>query len=493
MTDKKTETSQDDRARTQTPVLTTPANKRVPPQDATTADAGKQGSGARAVLAPLALVVALAALGLSGVLWQQMRQTQDSQTQLSAKLSGIENEAGGTAGELKNLLGRLEQQGARIGTLEDQLGEASAVIQELDEALRIMTDRGSELVLLNDIDHLVTIAQQQLQLGGNVRNAIVALESAQAQLARANRPAMAVLMQTLNGDLDRLRAASTIDIAAFSRQLEELAVLVTEAPLIMPDASTPESKTGSEAPQREQPAPTLPPSSNAEEDWWSKAWSTTRDWSNNAWDSLREDLGQFIEVRRVDDANALLMSPDQAERFRDNLRTRIMTAQLALMMRQPEVWKTETEAVVKAIESRFDESSPMTRKALRMARNMADATIDASLPTVENTLQTLAALREEQSRSFTGGAEPEPQAENDTGAQTAPELQSEPSAQPQPEAQPKPEAQPQADTKTEAETGPESEPEETAPDSAEPEGPDTQGPASEAPGTPDQATEQVEN
>ena len=405
MTDKKTDTSKDERARTQTPVLTTPASKRVPPQDGANADSLKRGSGSRSVLAPVALVLSLIALGLSGVAWQQGKQVQESHGVLTTELAGTASETGRTGQQLGELSEQAREQAGRIETLEQQLGEASAVIRELDEALRIMTDRGSELVLLNDIDHLVTIAQQQLQLGGNVRNAIVALESAQAQLARANRPALAMLLQTLNGDLDRLRAASTIDIAAFSRQLEELAILVTEAPLIMPEPSGRGGERDDDAQselQREQPAPTLPPPSTQEQSWWNEAWDTTREWSRSAWGSLRDDLGQFIEVRRVDDASALLMSPDQASRFRDNLRTRIMTAQLALMMRQPEVWATETEAVVKALESRYDETSPMTRKALRMARNMADTSIDASLPTVDNTLQALAALREEQSQKLGG-------------------------------------------------------------------------------------------
>ena len=114
------------------------------------------------------------------------------------------------------------------------------------------------------------------------------------------------------------------------------------------------------------------------------------------------------------------MSPDQATRFRDNLRTRVMTAQLALMMRQSEVWKTETEAVVKAIESRYDESSPLTRKALRLARGMADATIDARLPTVDNTLHALAGLREEQARRFGGpdSAAPQQQEHSESSAES---------------------------------------------------------------------------
>src|SRR5690606_29894150 len=398
MTDKKTDTSQDDRARSQTPVLTTPSSKRVPPNEGAPGASGKSGGGSRSLLAPAALVLALIAAGLAVAVWQQQKQAQETQAQLISRLAGQESQAGQSASQMQTLLTRIDRQEGESRTLQGQLGDATAVIRDLDAALRIMTDRGSELVLLNDIDHLVTIAQQQLQLGGNVRNAIVALESAQAQLARANRPSLAMLMQTLNGDLDRLRAASTIEIAAFSSQLEELALLVTEAPLIMPDASALQTEAEPDAPHtlREQPAPTTPPATDAEAQWWERALESTRQWSSSAWNSLREDLGQFIEVRRVDDAAALLMSPDQAQRFRDNLRTRIMTAQLALMMRQPEAWRTETEAVVKAIETRFDESSPLTRKALRVARRMADTPIDTRLPSVDNTLHALAALREEQ-------------------------------------------------------------------------------------------------
>jgi len=358
------------------------------------------------------------ALGLSASLWVKNRQFDQAQAQFAAQLASNQNAAGRAGTQIGEAVSRLDSQESRIDDLQARLTEASAIIQGLDEALRSMTDRGSELVLLNDVDHLATIAQQQLQLGGNVRNAIVALESAQAQLARANRPGLASLQQTLNGDLDRLRAASTIDVGAFSNQLEELAMLLTEAPLIMPDEAGRLAGRVPDAAAREQPAPTVPPARAAGSPWWERAWDTTREWSREAWGSVREDLGQFIDVRRVDDAQALLMSPDQATRFRDNLRTRVMTAQLALMMRQPEIWKTETEAIVKAIETRYDEGSPLTRKALRMARGMADASIDARLPTVDNTLQALNALREEQALRFHGGEtgdEPGGEAGGETG------------------------------------------------------------------------------
>src|SRR5690606_23162715 len=226
--------------------------------------------------------------------------------QLAARLASSQSETGQVGAQVGQALSRIQAQDARIQELQSELAEATAIIQDLDEALRTMTDRGSELVLLNDVDHLATIAQQQLQLGGNVRNAIVALESAQTQLARANRPALASLLQTVNGDIDRLRAASTIDVGAFSQQLEELAVLLTEAPLIMPDEAGRLAGRSEEATVREQPAPTVPPAASPDEPWWERALDTTREWSRDAWDSISNDLGQFIDVRRVDDAQALL-------------------------------------------------------------------------------------------------------------------------------------------------------------------------------------------
>src|SRR5690606_35788985 len=181
------------------------------------------------------VVLSLLALGFAAYSWQQQQELRTEYSRLAADLASSKSQTDRTGTQVQRVADRVSAQEKQTQALRAELATAPAIIQDLDEALRSMTERGSELVLLNDIDHLATIAQQQLELGGNVRNAIVALESAQAQLARANRPALASLLQTVNGDLERLRAASTIDIAAFSRQLDELAMLLTEAPLVVPD------------------------------------------------------------------------------------------------------------------------------------------------------------------------------------------------------------------------------------------------------------------
>lgn len=375
-------------------------NDTTPRQD-TEAPSRKSSTG------PVLLGAGIIVVALAVALWYQQRHF----SQASATLQAAVQEASSTATQARDASRRLaqqsDQQKAAIASLESALNDSRAQVDTLVQAFQTLTDTGSDLVLLNDIDHLVTIAQQQLQLGGNVANAIVALETAQAQLARANRPGLASLLQTINGDLDRLRAVATVDVAMLVSELETLSALVSQAPLMIPDDAAPAPVARAPEFNGFSVPPTPTGTTDTQAPWWEQSLDVARDWTLSAWESVRHDLERFILVRRVDDATAMLMSPDQATRFRENLRLRIMTAQLALMMRQPTVWKTETEALVKSIESRFDERSPQSREALRLARKMQDTDIDTRLPTVTNSLKAIEALRDESARKATqANAEP---------------------------------------------------------------------------------------
>lgn len=352
----------------------------------------------RSMLVPALVIVLLVAAALAAALWYQQQQFKQSSASLAQQVHRGTSAANQAAEQARQALSQLQTQAGQISVLESSLAESKGQVESLEQAFRTLTDSGSDLVLINDVDHLLTIAQQQLQLSGNVANAIISLETAQAQLARANRPGLASLLQTINGDLDRLRAASTIDIALLSTQLDELSALVSEAPLLVPDDAAPAIVESAQPPVTGgTPDSSNPVDSSAP--WWRQALDTAEHWSGNAWSSIRQDLGQFITVRRVDDPTALLMSPDQATRFRENLRLRIMTAQLALMMRQPKVWDAETQALVKALESRYDPKAKQTAQALKLARQMADTSIAVKLPTVDNSVQAVEALREASAKS----------------------------------------------------------------------------------------------
>ncbi len=378
---------------------------------ATPANGGSTGKQAnkpakKGPVAILLIILIVVVLGLGVALFYQIKTTDQALADLQKQQNDVleqAREAGGQAtDQIDQAQSTLKSQDERLKALEGDLANAREEFDGLNDAFQILTDRGSDLVLLNDIDHLVTIAQQQLQLTGNVANAIMSLEAAQAQLARANRSSLASLQETINGDLDRLRAARTVDIALLSKRLDMLAGLVAQAPLLVPD--TVESDTETDAGSQDDQASDESGSdentdvgataSETSDKWWQKALDRTGSWVGNTLDLLRDDMGNLVSVRRVDDATALFVSPDQAARFRDHLRLRIMTAQLALMMGQDEVWDAETTALQQAIEGRFDEKDAQSRRAVRIAREMADTDIDVELPTVDNSMKALEALRD---------------------------------------------------------------------------------------------------
>jgi len=347
----------------------------------------RRKSGAGPAYALTAVVVALAAAAL----WYQNSSIQQYKDELQGQLAANISATQQANQRAEQALAQLQRQSDKLNALEQSYRDSTEQFQDLSQAFQTMTDSGSDLILLNDVDHLATIAQQQLLLGGNVANAIVSLEAAQAQLARANRVRLAPLQQTLNGDLDRLRAAATVDVASLSRQLDTLSRYVSEAPLLVPDDVAGGASTQALDLQPEQQASAELP---ADASWWARSWNAVEQWSAEAWRSVTHDLGQFVSVRRVDDAAALLMSPDQAARLRENLRLRIMTAQLAMMMNQSSVWQTELDAVITALEKRFDLQSNEVQQALRLTRQLQDAQIGARLPTVNNTLAAIESLRQ---------------------------------------------------------------------------------------------------
>src|SRR5699024_9803129 len=119
-------------------------------------------------------------------LFYQIKTTDQALADLQKQQNDVleqAREAGGQAtDQIDQAQSTLKSQDERLKALEGDLANAREEFDGLNDAFQILTDRGSDLVLLNDIDHLVTIAQQQLQLTGNVANAIMSLEAAQAQL-----------------------------------------------------------------------------------------------------------------------------------------------------------------------------------------------------------------------------------------------------------------------------------------------------------------------
>jgi uroporphyrin-3 C-methyltransferase len=350
------------------------------------------------------VVVVLLALVLVAALWMQRQQFLAAGREIASRLDSVSSALAQTRADTRQALALAQAQSERVAALENSLREAQSQYSALQQAWQDFNDNVSDDVLVNDVERLLTIADQQLRLGGSVSNAIVALETAQSRLARAGRPRYASLQQTINGDLDRLRAVKTIDVAAQAARIDRLVTLVGKAPLLVPDAAAPAGATAAApgaAPVPPPPAaarPALP----ADAAWWQRWRAEIASWPERAGAALVRELGDLVRVQRVDEPSALLLSPEQAEQLRSTLRQRLLTVQLALLMRQPDIWKSELDTVVRTLDTYFDRRSADTLAAVGMARELAQTEIKVAVPDVADSLSAVAALRSAGSASSQG-------------------------------------------------------------------------------------------
>ncbi|MDM9558696.1 uroporphyrinogen-III C-methyltransferase [Bordetella petrii] len=356
----------------------------------------RKPSSAVGTLSAALIIVVLLAVGLSWALWMQRKQFLNAGREVAARLDALEQSAALSGKAAREALALAQAQAGRVAQLENQAEEAKSRYDDLQQAWQTVSGGASDELLANDIERLLVMAHQQLRLAGNVNNAIVALETAQSRLARADRPRFASLQQSINGDLERLRAVATIDIPAQSARIDRLAGLISKAPMLVPDAAAPGTPPVDGAtPPRPAPEPAADPRAELPADaaWWQRWRAEIASWPSRAGSTLAHELGDLISVQRVDQPAALMLSAEQAGQARAALRQRLMTAQLAMLMRQPEIWKSELDNVVQALRSYFDGRAADTQAALRLAQELAQTDIAVPLPGVSDSLANVAALR----------------------------------------------------------------------------------------------------
>ncbi len=361
------------------------------PADSVKARPAKRGSGP---LVTALIIVILLAVGLGYALWKQRTQFVSAGREVATRLDTLGADVVQARKDSREALALAQAQSGRVAELEDTLRETQSQYNALQQAWQNFNDSASDELLANDVERLLTIANQQLRLAGNVSNAIVALETAQSRLARADRPRFSSLQQSINGDLDRLRAVSTVDIPAQSGRIERLVALVGKAPLLVPDTVSPGVAPVGQA-QTPAPAPTVDPQAGlpADAPWWQRWRAEVASWPGRAGSALAHELGGLITIQRVDEPAALLLSPEQADQVRGTLRQRLLTAQLAMLMRQPSVWKSELDNVGSTLSKYFDGRSSDTVAAQTLARELAQTDIAVRMPDVADSLNAVAALR----------------------------------------------------------------------------------------------------
>jgi len=183
-----------------------------------------------------------------------------------------------------------------------------------------------------------------LQLAGNVPGAILALQAADARLARSAQPQFLGLRQVLNRDLARLRAAPLADLPGMSVGLETVLGNVDRLPLAFEARPRP-AREGAAA-----PAPS----------WWQRL-------GTGLWDELKG----LVRVQRLDRSEPALLAPEQSAYLRENLKLRLLNARLAMLSRDQWTFRSELKQSEAWLERYFNTQDPGVANALSTVRQLA--------------------------------------------------------------------------------------------------------------------------
>lgn len=322
------------------------------------------------------LFLALAAFGLAGWQWVETRiRLADTQQEVARRLA--ENDAAGK--EERNLLKLAQEQvaslQAKVGVLEARQAEFQGQTQDLQNLYQELARSRDDATLL-EIEQAVTLAAQQLQLAGNVQVAVLALQTADAKLARLDRPQFISLRKTLARDLDRLRALPFVDVPGLSMKLESAIVAVDKLPLAMEGRPRSTDKAAAEQPA---PAASMP--------WWRRA-------GEEFWREVRG----LVRIQRFDRADPMLLPPDQSFFLRENLKLRLLNARLALFARDAWTFRNELRAAQDWLARYFDGQDKAVQTTIANLRQLTAAEINIELPNLNDSLAALRGLKSSKER-----------------------------------------------------------------------------------------------
>ena len=368
-------------------------------QSASAAVRGHRQSTGLSLASTLAIIFLLLAVVAAAGAWFAQRRFEMATKQIGAQVLALKNQADDARRDVKQALVLLDAQQLRIQQAEAALRDAQSQFAALEQLWQNFNRGMEDSMLANDVDRLLTVAGQQLRVSGNVNNAILALEHGLSMLVRADRPRFASLQRAISADLDRLRGVTTVDIPGVSAKLEQLTNLLGRAPLLVPDATVPGLMSARDRNGVSQSAvasakPSPADSTHAGQVWWESAWRQIQVSLKHTAIVLVRELSDVISVQRVTDKDALLMSPEQGTLLRANLRARILTAQMALLMHQSTIWRLELSSIESAVASRYDAKSPETLNALRLLRELAATNVAISMPDITESFSALEAVRQ---------------------------------------------------------------------------------------------------
>jgi len=320
----------------------------------------------------MAVVAVVLAAGLAALSWLDARhRIATTQEELARRLREIESDAREARSVARQAQEAVRESQMRLAQLEGKLAESQSQQLAL-EALYQDLSRNRDEWQLAEIEQVLAIASQQLQLARNVRAALLALQLADARLARADRPQFAPIRRALARDIERLKAVPAVDFAAVTARIDNMIATIDSLPLAFEERTPPAAK---------------------------EALSAERGFLARLGAEVWGEMSQLVVVRRMDAVEPPLLPPSQAYFVRENLRLRLLNARASLLARDEAGYREDLRASLAWVQRYFDGRSKTTADAVAQLKSLSTVSISFEMPTISESLDAVRGYKSRRERT----------------------------------------------------------------------------------------------
>ena len=377
------------------PIDAKPGASELADDSPTTSGVGQVPVAHTGWVAPLALILAVGGGALSAYTWYATHVA--GQLEIGRELGRLD----GVARDVDRLVTHQSQVSEAVATLRRQgeddrnalRSELQALTQaqaaeraqrqkELESLAGIVAKNRSEMGvarddwLLQEVAHLLLLANQRLALTGDVVLAQKALALADDRLKALAGPQILKIRRALSQEQEYLGQVMPVDVAGISLVLAALAESVGDLPL-KGDSDRPQWSDSGDSAQSSVPDK---PADDADSE------SAVRAFSRK----VLSDLGDLVRVRRVDETRPPKL--DTAARFLayENLRLQLVGAQLALLRRDAGVFQENLKQARIWLGDYFETGTPVQHFDTQVAE-LQQAKVALNFPDISGSLALLRA------------------------------------------------------------------------------------------------------
>ncbi|CAD5248869.1 uroporphyrinogen-III C-methyltransferase [Halomonas sp. QX-2] len=313
------------------------------------------------------------AIALAFVVWQGWQRLENQQQRLDEVAQQAEGSASQQAvSDLESRLdsGEAERDEALQSTLGDLRDEFDSYRSDVDETLGQVLDQLSQEQdtderewLHAEAAYLLRLANQRLQLEGDVDGAAALLRTADARLVDADNPALTPVRAAIANELAALDAVPQVDrtglYLALNAQQERISSLrlSQEIEEQAVTSSIEQPPTGTFQRQLAR---------------------------------FGEELKDLVVVRHHDEALEALITPEQESYLRQSLRLVLEQTQLALLNEEKELYDASIDKALQLLNDYYDTTREETQSVITRLQELKEAEVKPELPDISASQQELA-------------------------------------------------------------------------------------------------------